>query len=443
MKSGTRIIFHIDVNSAFLSWSALERLKKDPSSVDLRTIPSAVGGDVEQRRGVITAKSIPAKRYGVTTGEPVVKALQKCPDLVLVRSDFTAYRRYSRAFIALLREYSDQIQQISIDEAWLDVTGQAQDERGASLLADTIRRDIRERFGFTVNIGISTNKLLAKMASDFEKPDRIHTLFPYEVPEKMWPLPIRDLYGCGGATAERLSRIGIRTIGEAAGTDRSILISLLGEKGGTYLYESANGRGGDLVETKKREAKSYSNETTTAHDITSGNFARDAQPVSNRLSDRVASRLLRDGYTASVITVSVKTDSFRRHSRQTHLPSPTNDPAQIREIAWNLLCGLLLGTDDSPGLFADGNAIRLIGVGASALDRGEFRQISMTEAMRTIDEERAEEKERADSAEKQRRLVTMQNQIREKFGDGAIRKGTALRKDGPLRPRYSEDASQM
>lgn len=423
MSGGSRIIFHIDVNSAFLSWSALEELKKNPSAVDLRTIPSAVGGDVEQRRGVITAKSIPAKKYGVTTGEPVVKALQKCPDLVLVRSDFTAYRRYSRAFIALLLEYSDQIQQVSIDEAWLDVTEEAKDIKGALALADTIRRDVRTRLRFTVNIGISTNKLLAKMASDFTKPDRVHTLLPHEVPEKMWPLPVRELYGCGGATAERLNKIGIRTIGEAAKTDPAVLISLLGEKGGLYIYESANGRGSDRVETEQREAKSCSNEVTTPRDITADNFSRDAQPIVNHLSEKVASRLVHDGYTASVITVSVKTDSFRRHSRQTRLPSPTNDSAQIRDVAWRLLSELLLGSKDSKGLFAAGNAIRLVGVGASALDRGGFRQISLTEAMRTIDEERTEEKIRAASAEKQRRLIAMQNQIRDKFGDHAIRKG--------------------
>ncbi len=423
MSGASRIIFHIDVNSAFLSWSALEQLKKDPASVDLRTIPSAVGGDVEQRHGVITAKSIPAKKFGVTTGEPVVKALRKCPELVLVRSDFAAYRRYSRAFIALLREYSDQLQQISIDEAWLDVTETAGDTGGALSLAHAIRRDIRTRLGFTVNIGISTNKLLAKMASDFTKPDRVHTLFPSEVPEKMWPLPVRKLYGCGGATAARLNQIGIRTIGEAAKADPAVLRSLLGEKGSLYILESANGRGSDRVEAEQREAKSYSNETTTPRDITAGNFARDAHPVADGLSDKVAERLRRDGYSASVITVSVKTDSFRRRSRQRHLSAPTNDPGQIRSVAWALLSELLLGTEESAGLFAGGNAIRLIGVGASALDRGEFRQISMTEAMRSIDEERAEEKKRAASAEKQKRLLAMQDQIRNKFGDNAVRKG--------------------
>lgn len=426
MRSRTRIIFHIDVNSAFLSWSALERLKKDPSSVDLRTIPSAVGGDVAQRHGVITAKSIPAKKFGVTTGEPVVKALQKCPGLVIVRSDFAAYRRYSRAFISVLGEYSDQIQQISIDEAWLDVTDSADTAAEAVRLAHTIREEIRARLGFTVNVGVSTNKLLAKMASDFTKPDRVHTLFPSEVPEKMWPLPIRELYGCGGATADRLNRIGIRTIGEAAKADPSVLRSLLGEKGGQYIYESANGRGSDHVETKRREAKSCSNETTTSHDITADNFERDAHPIVDALSAHVASRLKKDGCTASVITVSVKTDSFRRRSRQTHLSSPTDDPKVIRRTAWELLTDLLVGTEESAGLFASGSAIRLIGVGASSLDRGGFRQIDLSEAMKTLDLERSEEKKRAASARKQKRLLDMQREIQNRFGDGAVVKGADI-----------------
>lgn len=426
MDGQERIIFHIDVNSAFLSWSALERLKTDPSGVDLRTIPSAVGGDVKQRHGVITAKSIPAKKYGVVTGEPVVKALRKCPDLVLVRADFDAYRRYSRAFISLLHEYTDQVQQISIDEAWLDVTSLEKsvpktDAPWYLTLAHTIRETIRSRLGFTVNIGISTNKLLAKIASDFRKPDRVHTLFPSEIKEKLWPLPIRSLYGCGQATAEKLNRIGIRTIGEAAKADPEVLRSLLGEKGGRYIFESANGRGSDRVNAEPEAAKGVSNELTTPRDIRADNYDRDAIPIVRSLAEKVSGRLKKDGIAASVITVSVKTDSFQRRSRQTHLPASTNDPETISKTAESLLAGLLTGPD---GLFEAGSAIRLIGVGASGLDRGPFRQISMDEAMRTLDRERDRESKKAASAKRQKRLLEMQNQIRERYGDGAIRKGT-------------------
>jgi DNA polymerase-4 len=424
--ANSRIIFHIDVNSAFLSWSALERLKADPNAVDLRTIPSAVGGDVETRHGIITAKSIPAKKYGVTTGEPVMRALQKCPNLVLVRSDFSAYRRYSRSFIALLRSYTPLVQQISIDEAWLDVTGlllppDRQDLRKSAVaLGRKIADHVRSQLGFTVNVGISTNKLLAKMASDFEKPDRVHTLFPDEVPEKLWPLPIRSLYGCGAASADKLTGIGIRTIGECAAADPKVLRALLGEKAGVYMHNSSNGIGGDIVRTEKREAKSCSNETTTDHDITASSYAEDVPPIVTALSEKVAARLQKDELYASVVTVSVKTDSFQRRSRQTRLASPANDAKVLCAEAMNLLDALLNGPD---GLFRQGAAIRLIGVGTSGLSEGTFRQVSLTEAMDMIQKKKAEAKKTAASAQKQKRLDEMQEAIRKRFGQDAIHKG--------------------
>ena len=211
----TRVIFHVDVNSAFLSWSALKRLRDEPGSVDLRTIPSAVGGDVKTRHGIITAKSIPAKAYGVQTGEPVVKALQKCPQLVTVPPDFETYRAYSHSLMEILLRYTPVLQQMSVDEAFLDLSDRLdpEDRAGALALAAEIRETVSRELGFTVNVGISSNKLLAKMASDFKKPDRTHTLYPEEVPEKMWPLPIDSLYGCGKSTAsDYLNELGFITI---------------------------------------------------------------------------------------------------------------------------------------------------------------------------------------------------------------------------------------
>ena len=166
-----RIVFHIDVNSAYLSWEAVARLKAG-ETVDLREIPAAVGGDIETRHGVILAKSIPAKKYGVTTGEPVVDALRKCPDLTLVKPHHQMYREQSRAFIAILQQYSDVIEQFSVDEAFVDMTGSGRLFGTPVEAAHRIRKQIYEELGFTVNIGVSSNKLLAKMASDFQKPDR-------------------------------------------------------------------------------------------------------------------------------------------------------------------------------------------------------------------------------------------------------------------------------
>ena len=375
-------IFHIDVNSAFLSWSAVKRLQENPEALDLRTVPSAVGGDVESRHGIITAKSIPEKKYHVETGEPVVKALQKCPNLILIPSDFQTYRKYSKAFMRILRSYTPLVEQASIDEAYLDMTGtealfreQAGEERPFPLCAaDEIRRRIREELGFTVNVGISENKLLAKTASDFAKPDRTHTLWPEEIPEKYWTLPIGKLFGCGAATAARLRNIGVKTIGDAAHTEQAVLQSILGEKGGRYIWRSANGRGSAAVHPDESEAKGYSNERTTAMDITPDNYDAEMPPLLSFLAESVAARLRRDSVYASTIGVMVKTDSFQRHSRQRTLGASTNSTEEIFRVASVLMEELLAGPD---GLFGKGDRIRLAGVSAVKLDRGQYRQLSL------------------------------------------------------------------
>lgn len=417
-----RIIFHIDVNSAFLSWSALKQLEEQPGSVDLRTIPSAVGGDILTRHGIITAKSIPAKKYGIKTGEPVVKALQKCPELVLVRSDFETYRRCSKTFIAILRSYTGQVEQVSIDEAFVDVTDllpkgeKALVRKEAERLADRIRERVKTELGFTVNAGISENKLLAKMASDFAKPDRTHTLYPEEVPAKMWPLPIRDLFGCGQATAGKLIQMGITTIGEAARTDPAILKSVLGEKGGEYLYRSANGLGSDRVHTEQEEAKGYSNETTLPFDITEANYRKEMPPVLSHLAEKVAGRLARDGVYAKTIGVMVKTDDFRRRSRQRSLAQSTNGREEIKKEAAALMDELLL---PPKGLFAEHTGIRLVGVSCTNLDHGEYRQMNLLEWQ-------AENAERRKESERAKKLEEMMRKIREKHGENAVKRGGGL-----------------
>ena len=186
-----RLIFHVDVNSAFLSWEAARRVAA--GEPDLRAIPSAIGGDRDKRTGIILAKSIPAKKFGVTTGEPVGMALRKCPQLVLAPPDFALYTRNSRAFIAICRRFAPVVEQVSIDECFLDMTGTHLLYPDPLAVAHQIKDAIFSELGFTVNVGISENKLLAKMASDFEKPDKVHTLFPAEIPQKLWPLPVGDL----------------------------------------------------------------------------------------------------------------------------------------------------------------------------------------------------------------------------------------------------------
>ena len=385
-KTHKRIIFHIDVNSAFLSWSAVKQLKDKPGSVDLRTIPSAVAGDVETRHGVITARSIPAKKYGVQTGEPVVKALTKCPDLVLVKGDFQTYRAYSHAFIKILRTYSTTLEQASIDEAYLDMTGteslyQPEDEDDDPFpycAANRLKNEIRNTLGFTVNVGISTNKLLAKMASDFEKPDRIHTLYPEEVPDKLWNLPIERLYGCGEMSAEKLRSLGVRTIGDAAAMEEEVLCGHLGEKAGAYIWRSANGLSDAPVATRKEDAKGYSNEVTLPKDVTIDNYDEVAPEVLHSLSDKIASRLKTDNVYAQTIAVIIKTDRFVRHSRQMKLPDMTDSPDKIYEIASLLLRRLLFGEQ---GIFGARQRIRLIGIQATNLDKGAYRQLNIFDLM--------------------------------------------------------------
>lgn len=425
-SANEKIIFHIDVNSAFLSWSALKKLEEEPGSIDLRTIPSAVGGDVNSRHGIITAKSIPAKKYGIVTGEPVVKALQKCPKLVMVRSDFATYRRYSHAFIDILKKYSPLVEQVSVDEAYVDFTGTRNlyrhletDEHPFPLsIAYTIKDEVKNSLGFTVNVGISNNKLLAKMASDFQKPDRVHTLFPDEIPSKMWPLPIRELFGCGKATAERLESIGIRTIGDAANSELSFLCSILGENGGKYIYASANGIGSTNVSDEYDDAKSYSNETTLSYDLNADNYDKDIEGILKWLSESVSRRLKRDNVYGKTVTVSVKTGNFKRHSCQMGLDSSINDADKILRHAKELSDKLLLGDN---GLFIKGEVIRLVGVGVSKMDDGSFHQLNLFEDI--LPQTSKSVKESSISEEKRKKLDAMTQKLTTAYGKDIIKKG--------------------
>ena len=474
MKSEGRTIFHVDVNSAFLSWSALKRLEEDPGAVDLRTIPSGVGGDVKTRHGIITAKSIPAKKYGVQTGEPVVKALQKCPQLVLVPPDFETYRKYSRALMEILSGYTPLLQQVSIDEAYLDVTEQvagnsgvpgsikspSPDREHALALAQQIRDRVRTQLGFTVNVGISSNKLLAKMASDFEKPDKTHTLYPEEVPAKMWPLPIGALHGCGKSTAQKLQLIGINTIGDAAAADLALLQSFLGQNSGTYIWNSSNGISRSKVVAEREQAKSVSNERTLSEDISRENYRADGVPVICMLAQKVAGRLQKSGLAGQTVTFQIKSSDFERHSRQMSLPELT-DRAKDIEAAALLLADQLLGGPE--GLFAQGISIRLIGVGVSRLAEKKVHQMDLFEWAEQNEEEvsrlaeesrKVEESRRAEEAQKaareeqeraaleraqkaeqekqaqakarrarQAKLDAMMSKVNERYGKGTIRKG--------------------
>ena len=333
-----RIIFHVDANSAFLSWSAVYRLKILGETVDLREIPSVVAGEKESRHSIILAKSGPAKKYGIQTGEPLFLALEKCPELVVVPPDYPMYVEASRHFVEILRQFSPCVEQYSIDEAWVDMTGTGRLFGDPLIAAEQMRRRIYEELGFTVNIGISCNKLLAKMAGDFEKPNKIHTLFPEEMESKFWPLPVRDLFLVGAATEAKLKRMGIYTIGQLAQADTHTLKKKLGKHGLT-IWHFANGRNADIVAPEPAENKGYGNSVTTAQDITNW---ENGQQVLLSLCETVAARMRKDSKCGRCITIHLRTCDFQHSSHQITFPFATNNTeelfrsaCQVFEQAWD------------------------------------------------------------------------------------------------------------
>lgn len=391
-----RLIFHVDVNSAFLSWEAVYRLQHG-ETLDLRTVPAIIGGDEETRHGIVLAKSIPAKKYGIVTGEPIVDARRKCPRLLCVPTRRGLYSKCSRAFIEILSRYAPVIEQVSIDEAYADMTGTGRLYGSPAQAAALIKDTIREELGFTVNVGISSNKLLAKMASDFEKPDRIHTLFPDEIAVKMWPLPIGDLFGVGRSTRTQLEAMGIHTIGDLAHSDPELLCTRF-KKQGDVLYRHANGIDNSPVEPEPEDAKSYGNETTLSHDVTDW---QEASTILLKLSESVAARLRADGVQAGCVTVKYTDYLFHARSHQRTLPSATDVTEEIYQSALDLL----------RELWKKRTPLRLLGVSASHITDDGVYQYSL------FDDGRHERLGKLDSAI---------DAIREKYGADSIKRGRFL-----------------
>lgn len=388
-----RLIFHIDVNSAYLSWSAIEKLKQgDP--LDLRTIPSIIGGDMASRHGVVLAKSIPAKAYGIVTGEPVAHALQKCPNLCLEPPDHQLYSQYSHKLMKLLASFCPNIEQVSIDECYMDFTEKRHCCDNISDAAGKIKDTVRDSLGFTVNIGISTNKLLAKMASDFQKPDKVHTLFPQEIPEKMWPLPVRELFMVGKSSAATLDKLEIRTIGDLAHTDPKILENHM-KSHGRLIWKYANGIDDSPVQTQENELKGVGNSTTLARNAET---AEDARLALQALCRQVSSRLQTYGQYAGMISTEIRYATFVRVSHQMQLPFATNNEKLLYRHACLLFDELW-----------NGEPVRLLGVRTSKLtDEPEPVQMNLFDLPQAQKEFKAEQAAKA---------------LREKFGKDSIRKG--------------------
>lgn len=389
-----RIIFHIDVNSAFLSWTAIDELKKDKNSIDIRTIPSIIGGSLEDRKGVVLAKSIPAKKYNITTGEPIVAAIKKCPNLKIYAPNRKLYLKCSNEMYKLLQEYSSYIERYSIDEVFMEVSHFKADYMEK---ATEIKNRIERELGFAVNIGIGDNKLLAKMASDFPKKNAIHTLFKSEIKEKMWPMPIGELFMVGKAAEKKLLNLNICTIGDLAKYNLDIL-RIKFKSFADVIYNYANGVDNSEVNVNRYEdAKGIGNSTTTKEDIYS---TREALNILLALTENVARRLRASNMLCSVVVVLIKTSSFNSYSHQKTLLTTTDSTEEIYKNVSKIFKEMWKG-----------EPIRLLGVRVTKLVSNEVYQSSIFDT---------------DKNEKMRVLDSEIDKLRARYGDKAIVRSSFL-----------------
>ena len=354
-------ILHVDVNNAFLSWTAVDMLKKG-SKIDIREIPAIIGGDETKRSGIVLAKSMKAKECGIKTAETIYQAKSKCPNLRIFSSDFKIYREYSDKLYNLLLQYTDKIERFSIDECFLDMTSYLMKD---TLLnkAKEISRRVKEELGFTVNIGVANNKLLAKMASDFTKPDRIHTLFKEEIANKMWPLPVSELFMLGKKTAPKLYNMQIKTIGDLAKADVKMLNKKFG-KHGIQMWEYANGIDNSEVQYQLEKPKGVGNSITLPENITE---IEKLEEILLALTEQVTYRLRRYELLANTVNVQLRTKDFEDTSHQGKLIIATSSTKEIYGKAKQLL----------HQMFHRPMAIRLIGVRVDNLVEKEEQQLSL------------------------------------------------------------------
>lgn len=354
-------ILHIDVNNAFLSWTAVEMLKNG-SKIDIRQIPSIIGGDESKRSGIVLAKSMKAKEFGIKTAETIYQAKMKCPNLQIYQADFKTYKKYGEALCNLLLQYTDQIERFSIDECFLDMTNYLMKD---TLLnkAKEISKRVKEELGFTVNIGVANNKLLAKMASDFTKPDRIHTLYQEEIPKKMWPLPVSDLFMLGKKTVPKLYNMQIKTIGDLAKADKNRLEKKLG-KHGKLIWEYANGIDETEVKFQEEKPKGIGNSVTLPQNIAD---IKKLEEILLALTEQVTYRLRKYQLLANTVNVQLRTKEFIDTSHQGKLQNATALTKEIYQKAKELL-------EQS---YQKGMEIRLIGVRVDNLIEKEEEQLTL------------------------------------------------------------------
>lgn len=389
-----RKILHVDVNNAFLSWTAVDLLKKG-HPVDIRTIPSIIGGDEERRAGIVLAKSPIAKKFGIVTGEPIYFARKKCNKIEVFPSNFEIFKYYSDKLYNLLLEYTDIIERFSIDECFLDLTHYL-NGRKLEEVAKEINHRVEHELGFTVNIGVSSNKLLAKMASDFEKPNKIHTLYEYEIEDKMWNLPVSELFMIGKKTVPKLHNLRIKTIGDLAKTDKDFIVKRFG-KFGITMWNYANGIDDSEVNNKEELPKSIGNSVTLPNDLKS---LEEINKIVVALSEQVSYRLRHYNLVASTVNVQLRNKDFVDHSHQKQLKYETSSTKEIIETAKEILKEMY-----------NGEAVRLVGVRVDNLENKEETQISFFSK---------------DNEEKQEKIDSVLDTLKSKYGYNSVTRAGKL-----------------
>jgi len=392
----SRLIFHIDVNSAYLSWEAVYRLQHG-EELDLRTVPSVVGGNEESRHGIVLTKSTPAKKFNIQTGETLHNARMKCPGLVIVPPRYWLYMQCSSAMDQIFQEYTPNIQRFSVDESFLDFSNMENLYPDYMELAETIKERIKRELGFTVSIGISNNKLLAKMGSDLKKPDAITTLFPKEIKKKMWPLPVEDLFMVGRATAPKLRNLNINTIGDLANYDLEILKGKLKSQG-QLIWNYANGI--DSSEVRKGnyiEMKGMGNSTTIAFDVED---RETAHKVLLSLCETVGMRLRDSQNCCRVVSISIRGSDLISYSRQKKLSTATDSTRKIYEVACYLFDSVWKG-----------HPIRHLGVHITDFCGNDFMQYSLLDTF---------------NYEKDSKLNKVIDELRIRFGHNAVSRSCFL-----------------
>ncbi len=382
-------ILHIDVNNAFLSWTAVEMLKKG-SKIDIREIPAIIGGDESKRSGIVLAKSMKAKECGINTAETIYQARIKCPGLKVFPSNYKIYKQYSDNLYNLLLQYTDKIERFSIDECFLDMTEYLMKEDLYNK-AKEISKRVKQELGFTVNIGVANNKLLAKMASDFTKPDKIHTLYKEEIPQKMWPLPVSELFMLGKKTVPKLYNLQIKTIGDLAHTNKDFLEKKFG-KHGIMMWEYSNGIDNSEVNYKEEKPKGIGNSITLPENITN---IEKIEEVLLALTEQVTYRLRKYNMKATTVNVQLRTNEFKDTSHQGKLLNQTSSTKEIYKKAKELLSQM----------YISGIPIRLVGLRVDGLvEEGEM-QLSFFQN---------------NNEKKQEKLDSVIDKLKDKYGYNSI-----------------------